>query len=145
MISESISDDIPPQMKTLNMLIPHPNAQLTFFFQIDSESLVCCAYTSSCQLHKTTCQPMKSNIMYQHQDCNSISQDILSQIFYVIQSDVVLQMKAHQNGHCTLTIINLVGRIHSKRKVDLFKFIIRFHKCAMSRRTKNVLLDKKIT
>ena len=36
MISERIYDNIPPQMKILNMVILHPNAQVTFSFQIDS-------------------------------------------------------------------------------------------------------------
>ena len=56
MISERISDDIPPQMKILNMVIPILML-LTFFFQKDRENVLCCAYTSSgCQLHKTACQ-----------------------------------------------------------------------------------------
>ena len=51
MISECVSDDIPPQMKILNMVISILNgyllsiAQLTYFLQKDSENVVCCVYS----------------------------------------------------------------------------------------------------
>ena len=43
MDSESISDDIPPQMKILNLVIPIL-MQLTVFLKNDSENVLCCAY-----------------------------------------------------------------------------------------------------
>ena len=56
--------------ETFDYDYPHSNALLTFSLQKDSESVLCCAYTSNCcQLHKTTCQlhiftckPMKSDV-----------------------------------------------------------------------------------
>ena len=72
MISERISDNIPPQMKILNTVIsyPHSNAQVAFLVKNDRENVVYVAPTSSgCQLHKTarklhifTFQPMKSDV-----------------------------------------------------------------------------------
>ena len=38
MISERLSDDIPPQMKILNTVVPS-NGLLTFFLQKDSENV----------------------------------------------------------------------------------------------------------
>ena len=82
---------------------PHSNVLLNFFLQKDSENVLCCAYTSSgCQLHKTacqlhifTCQPMKSDITYIRRVSDSISQDILLQIYDVILSDVALDLQVH--------------------------------------------------
>ena len=48
------------------------------------EMLSVASTSSGCQLHKTTCQPMKNDVT---------SQDILSQIYDVIQSDVALHLQ----------------------------------------------------
>ena len=82
---------------------PHFNALLTFSLQKVSENVLCYAYTSSgCQLHKTACQlhiftrqPMKSDVTKWRWVSDSISQDILSQIYDVIQSDVVLHLQVN--------------------------------------------------
>ena len=84
---------------------PHSNALLTFSFQKDSENVLCCAYTSSgCQLHKTacqlhifTCQPIKSDVTLWRRVCDSISQDVLSQIYDVSQSNVACHLQVHLN------------------------------------------------
>ena len=44
MISERISDDIPPQMKIFEYGCRHSNTLLTFYLQKDSENVLCCAY-----------------------------------------------------------------------------------------------------
>ena len=68
MISERIYDDIPPQMKILNMVIP-----ILMHFCIMSLSLSVASH-------------IKPHV---------ISQDILSQNLDVIQSDVALQTQVH--------------------------------------------------
>ena len=73
MISKLISDDIPPQMKHLNMVIPI----LTPF----------CSLVSNCSL----ASPIKLHAIQQTQTIfDSISQDILSQTFGIVQSDVAV-------------------------------------------------------
>ena len=70
MISERISDNIPPLTKNFEYGYPHSSALLNFFLKKDSENVLCWAYTfSGCQLHKTacqlhmfTCQPIISNV-----------------------------------------------------------------------------------
>ena len=46
-----------------------------------------------CELHKTKYQPMKSDVMKWRRVSDSISQDILSQNFDAIQSDIALHSK----------------------------------------------------
>ena len=73
MITNHISDDIPPQMKILNMVI--------------SILMQFCSY----KLHNAACHLTK---------CNLINDVILfrqSQIFEVINSEVTLQNQVHQN------------------------------------------------
>ena len=75
MISDHISNDIPPQMKNFKYGYPHSNAFL--------QSLL----TLECwRRHKVTHHPTKCDKINEY-----ISQDILSQIFDSIQSDVTLQ------------------------------------------------------
>ena len=73
MISERISDDIPPGYTSPNENFeygyPHSNELLTFIFQKDSKMCFVALTSSGCQLHKTacqlhifTCQPMKSDV-----------------------------------------------------------------------------------
>ena len=70
MISEPISNDIPPQMKFEYGYL-HSNALITFSLQKDSENVLCCDYASSgCQLHKTACQ------LYIVTTCQSMKRDI---------------------------------------------------------------------
>ena len=76
MISERISDDIPPQMKILNMVIP---ILMHFCSFISNWSVVS-------RINRTSSNETISD---------SISKDILSQISYVIQSDVALQKLVH--------------------------------------------------
>ena len=68
---------------------PRSDALVTVFLKKDSENVVCCAYVqrlpaayTAWWLHKTTCQPMKKQCYYTYWRlvCDSISQDILSQI-----------------------------------------------------------------
>ena len=80
MISDCILDDIPPQMKTLNMVIP-----ILMHFCLKLEHF---------KLHKAAHHPMKCDIIYDIK-LFPISQDIPSQIFDVIQSDVALQNRVH--------------------------------------------------
>ena len=73
MISERISDDIPPQMKILNMVIP-------ILMHFCSGAL------------QAACNPMICDVI---NDVKLFPYDILSQIFDVIQSNVVLQKQVH--------------------------------------------------
>ena len=103
MISERISDVITYPNENSGYGYPHSNALLTFPLQKDGENVLCCAYTSSdCQLHKTacqlhisTCQPIKSDVTQWRRICDIISQDILSQIYDAIKSDVALHLQVH--------------------------------------------------
>ena len=52
MISERISDNIPSQMKTLNMVIPHSNALLQFDLKLER-----------CKPHKAPCHPTKGDVI----------------------------------------------------------------------------------
>ena len=103
MISERISDDIPPQMKILTMVIPilmhyqHFPFEKTvkmYFVALIRPAAASCKKTA-CQLHIFTCQPMESDVTYCRRVSDSISQDILSQIYDVIQSDVALHLQVH--------------------------------------------------
>ena len=76
MISERISDDIPPQMKILNMVIPHSNAILQFCFKL--EAVI------------QACYPMKCDVINDVKLFSTVSQDIMSQFFDVIQIDVAV-------------------------------------------------------
>ena len=60
---------------------PHSNAFLQFDLKLED-----------CKPHKAARHPVKGDII---DDVDSISQDILSQIFDVIQSDVALQTQVH--------------------------------------------------
>ena len=87
MITESISDDIPPQMKILIMVIPR--------------ILQFCLKLEHSKPHNGACHPTKCDVINEVKlfpaVYRSISQDILLQIFDVIQSDVALQKKVHLN------------------------------------------------
>ena len=56
MISEHISDDIPPQMKILNMVIPVLMHYEHFPFKKTVKMCFVAPTSSSCQLHKTASQ-----------------------------------------------------------------------------------------
>ena len=104
MISERISVDIPPQIKIFNIVIPILMHYLLFSF-IKTVKIYYVATTLSCsRLHKTgrqlhifTGQPMKSDVTYWRRIGNSISQDILPQIYDVIQSDVAFHSQVQSN------------------------------------------------
>ena len=77
---------------------PHFNSLLTFFLQKTVKMYYIAPTSSSCQLHKTacklhifTCQPIKRRYVMS----SSISQDILLQIYDVIQSDVAFHLQVH--------------------------------------------------
>ena len=80
MISEHISDDIPPQMKILNMVIP-----ILMHF---------------CSLSSNWCIESRIKVAHHPTKCdilNDVKLFPLSQIFEVIQSDVPLQEHVHLN------------------------------------------------
>ena len=87
MISKRISDDIPPQMKMLNMVIP---ILMCFYNLVSNWSVVSCI-----KPHKGVLHPTKMTLLMTSNISDSISQDILSQIFDVIQSDVAFQKQVH--------------------------------------------------
>ena len=82
MISDCISGDIPPQMKILNMVVPI----LMHFCSFELEL---------CKPHIAACNPTKCHIIIDVTISESILQDILLQIFDVIQSNVALQKQVH--------------------------------------------------
>ena len=85
MISEPLSDYIPPQMNILKTFIPTSNALLQFLSQFEHY-----------KPHKAACHLTKCDVFNGRQTIsNSISQDILSKISDVIQSDVALQKQVH--------------------------------------------------
>ena len=84
MISDRISDDIPPQMKILNMVIPI----LMLLLQLPLKLKRCKPHNAAC--HQTICS-------------DSISHDILSQIFEASQSEVVLQKQVHLKSSLNLS------------------------------------------
>ena len=61
----------------------HSNAFVHFFYW---KNVVFAQSNKCCELCKTKCQPMRS-VMWWRRISNSISQNIPSQIFFVIQSD----------------------------------------------------------
>ena len=68
MISKRISDDIPPQRKILNMIIPilmfyyhFPFKKTVKMFFVAPTSNGCQLHKTACQLHIFTCKPMKSD------------------------------------------------------------------------------------
>ena len=91
-ISERISDNITPQMKILNMVIP---IRMCFYSLVSNWSV-----GSHIKPHKGVCHPTKCDVINDiklfstvcpstvYRRIYSISQDILSQIFDVIQSDL---------------------------------------------------------
>ena len=56
-----------------------------FIFSIEKNVLFA-QNDKCCELRKTKCQPMRSDVTWWRRICDSISQNIPSQIFYVIQS-----------------------------------------------------------
>ena len=87
MISERISDDIPPQMKILNMVIPS-NALLQSRLQLEH-----------CNPHKAAPHPTKCDAINDVKLFLTVYRRIiLSQFFYVSQSNVALQKQAHYNS-----------------------------------------------
>ena len=84
MISEHISDDIPPQMKILNMVIP-----ILMHFCSFVENLSVASRVMPHVIKRNMTYLMMPNV-----SC-SILQDILSQIFEIIQSEVALQKQVH--------------------------------------------------
>ena len=82
MISERISNNIPSQMKILNMVIPI--------------LMHCCSFIPNLSV-KATCHLTKYEVINDVKLFLTVSEDILSQIFEVIQSDVTLQKQVHQN------------------------------------------------
>ena len=78
MISERISDGIPPQMKILNMVI---------LLQLFLKFKQCLPHKVAC--HSTICDVIKYVKLFLTVHVY-ISQDILSQIFDVIESDVAV-------------------------------------------------------
>ena len=88
MISDLISKNIPPRMKILNMVMP---IQLHF-----------CSFVSNLSV--------ASNKMWHNKWRQYISQDILLQIFDVIQSDIALQNHVHWiffTNHLTFVLLNI--------------------------------------
>ena len=70
MISERISDDIPHQMKILNIVIPNlmhykhfPFNKTVKMHYVAPKSSSCQQHKTACQLHIFTCQQMKSDVM----------------------------------------------------------------------------------
>ena len=49
------------------------------------------------QLHEITCHPMKGDVTYLRRVCESILQDIMSQIYEGCHSDHTLHLKVHKN------------------------------------------------
>ena len=84
-ISEHISDDIPSQMKILNMVIPI----LMHFFSFVSNLSV------TIKPHRAASHPEICDVINDVKLSPTGSQDILSQIFDVIQSDFTLQNQVH--------------------------------------------------
>ena len=86
MISERISDDMPPQIKILNFGYPHSNALLQF-----------CIEMERCKPHKAARHPTKCDVINDVKLFRTVYRriDILSQIFDVIQSNVALQKQVH--------------------------------------------------
>ena len=82
MISEHISNDIPPQMKILNMVIPILMHFCCFVSNWSIANSIDARYLTICDVINETFS-------------DSIWQDILYQIFDVIQSDAMLQNQVH--------------------------------------------------
>ena len=80
MISECLSVDIPPQVKILNKVIP---ILLHFCSLVPNWNVA--------TRHPTRCDIINDVKLFFY----SISQDILSQSFDVIQSEVALQKQVH--------------------------------------------------
>ena len=86
MISECISEDIPPKIKILNYGYPHSTNSRNAFSAVSSP-----IGSLQAARHPTICDVINDVKLFPH----SISQDILSQIFDVIQSAVTLQNQVH--------------------------------------------------
>ena len=85
MISERISDDIPPQMKILNMVIP---ILMGFYSLVSNWSGASPKKPYKGVRHPTKCDVINDIKLFP-------TYDLLSQIFDFIQSDVVLQKQVH--------------------------------------------------
>ena len=79
MISDRISDDITPQDG-----YPHSNALLQFRLKL-----------ARCKPHNAARHPTKCDVINDVKLFPAVYQDILSQIFGVIQSEVTLQKQVH--------------------------------------------------
>ena len=84
MISERISDDIPPQIEILNNGYPNSNALLLFLFEL-----------KRCKPHKAAGHPTICDVINDVKLPGKTISDSISQIFDVIQSDVALQKQVH--------------------------------------------------
>ena len=78
MISEHISDDLPPKMKVLNMVIPILMQFCSFGLKLEHF-----------KPHNAACHPMKCDVI------DDIIFPTVSQFFDVIQLEVVLQKQVH--------------------------------------------------
>ena len=88
-----ISDDIPHQMNILNTVIPIPMHFLTFIRQRHSIF----SKLKLRQQRKTTTSTNHKRPHLWRRCSDGISQNILTQILDVIQSDVTLHSQVHQN------------------------------------------------
>ena len=104
-ISNPISDGKPPQMKILNMIIP---ILMRFYSLVSNWSI-----TSCIKPYKGICQSKKCDII----NDISITQDILSQIFDVIQSNFVLQKQRHADNWLFLQYIKLFSITTRVKKI----------------------------
>ena len=90
MISERISDNIPPQIKILNMVIP---IQMCFYRLVSNWSIA-----SHIKPHKGVPQQMKCEVINGLKLFPTVYRRIYCcKFFYVIQSDVTLQKQVHEN------------------------------------------------
>ena len=84
MISERISDDIPLPNDNFEYGYPHSNALLQVLFELERDKPCKAAY------HPSKCDVV-NDVKQFLTVYDSISQDILSQMFDVIQSDFALE------------------------------------------------------
>ena len=83
----TISEDIPPQMKILNMVIP---ILMRFYNLVSNWSVA-----SRIKPHKGVLHPTKCDLINDVKLFPTVYHRILSQIFDVIQSDIALQKQMH--------------------------------------------------
>ena len=88
MISERISDDIPPQMKILNMVIP---ILMHFYKHVSNWNVA-----SRIKPRKGVCHPTKCDVINDVKLLPTVYRSIYCRKFFdVIQSDVALQTQVH--------------------------------------------------